>query len=140
MTHFFWYSIRDAPYEPERSFSETLQAGLFFRGPTVAQDEPKKVFYAFRFPFVAYPRKHSLFFWGRTANSKPARVEIQLRERGRWHSAAVVRADKAGIFRGLIRSRYGGKENGRVRAVYGAQRSVPFSMRPVADFPQPPFG
>ncbi len=140
MTHFFWYSIRDGPYEPERPSSETLQAGLFFRGPTVVQDEPKRVFYAFRFPFVAYPRKRSLFFWGRTANSKPARVEIQLWKRGRWHRARVVRANKVGIFHGLIHSRYGGKETGRARAVYGAQRSVPFSMRPVPDFPQPPFG
>jgi hypothetical protein len=140
MAHFFWYSIRDGPYEPERPFGETLQAGLFFRGPTVAEDEPKKVFYAFRFPFVAYPRKHHLFFWGRTANSKPARVEIQLWKRGRWHRAGVAQANEVGIFHGLVHSRYGSKENGRVRAVYGAQRSLPFSMRPVEDFFQPPFG
>ncbi len=140
MTHFFWYSLRDDPYEPERPFNLTLQAGLFFRGPTIAQDQPKKVFFAFRFPFVAYPRKRGLFFWGRTPTSKPGRVEIQLRKRGRWRRARAVHANKVGIFHGLIKSRYGRKKSGLVRVVYGGQRSVPFSMRPVADFPQPPFG
>jgi hypothetical protein len=140
MTHFFWYSLRDDPYEPDRPFSETLQAGLFFRGPTVAQDRPKRVFFAFRFPFVAYPRKSGLFFWGRTPTGSPGRVEIQIRKHGTWRRAHVVRADRVGVFRGLIGSRYGRKESGLVRAGYRGRRSVPFSMKPVEDFPQPPFG
>jgi hypothetical protein len=136
---FFWYSLRDAAPEP-RPFSETLQSGLYFRGATIEQDRPKKVLFAFRFPFVAYPRQKGLYFWGRTPTSKRGRVRIQLLEGGRWRTALVTRADAAGIFAGLIPRRYGRHKRGAARAVYQGQSAIPFSMRPVPDFPQPPFG
>lgn len=140
MTHFFWYSLEDAPSEPNRPFSETLQAGLFFRGPTVAQDQPKQVFYAFRFPFVAYPRKNGLFFWGRTPTSRAGRVSIQIRQGGHWRRAGGATADEVGIFRGTLGTDYGRDKQGLVRAVFQGHEAVPFSMHPVKDFRQPPFG
>lgn len=140
MTHFFWYSLRDDPYEPNRPFSETLQAGLFFRGATLAQDKPKQVFYAFRFPFVAYPRRHGLSFWGRTPDSRGGRVAIQLWKGGQWRGAGRARANRVGIFNGTLKTRYGRGKHGRVRAVYRGQPAIPFSMRPVKDFRQKPFG
>lgn len=140
MSHFFWYSIRDDPPEPNRPFSETLQAGLFFRGATVAQDQPKEAFYAFRFPFVAYPTKQGLSFWGRTPSSEAGKVSIQLRRGGRWLGAGSVQSDSDGIFQGLFERSYGRDKRGLVRAVFQGQPSVPFSMHPVADFRQPPFG
>lgn len=136
---FFWYSLRDAPLEP-RPFSETLQSGLYFRGATIEQDQPKEVLFAYRFPFVAYPRPKGLYFWGRTPNSKRGKVRIQLFKDGRWRTALVARADAAGIFAGLVPERYGRHERGAARAVYQGQSAIPFSMRPVPDFPQPPFG
>lgn len=138
--HFFWYSLRDFPYEPNRPFSETLQSGLYFRGPTVAKDQPKEFLKGFRFPFVAYPRRKSLYFWGRTPTSGRGRVVIQVLEHGHWRRAAVIRANAAGIFSGLARLRYGQNRRGAARAVYGGQASLPFSMKPVPDFVQPPFG
>jgi hypothetical protein len=138
--HFFWYSIRDDPIEPHRPFNETLQSGLFFRGATVAQDQPKQVFVAFRFPFVAYPKAKGLSFWGRTPTSQAGPVTIQLWQGGRWRKAGTAQANTTGIFRGLLHNSYGSDKRGLARAMYGGQAGVPFSMRPVPDFHQPPLG
>lgn len=137
--YFFWYSLRDGEYEP-LPFNQTVQSGLFFRGPTVAQDQPKEILFAFRFPFVSYPRAKGLFFWGRTPSSKPGRVKIQILKGGHWRKAAVVRADEAGIFKGVAPRHYGRNRKGAARAVYKGETSLPFSMKPVPDFPHPPFG
>jgi hypothetical protein len=137
---FFWYSLRDAQPEPQLPFSATLQSGLYFRGATIAQDQPKEVLYAYRFPFVAYPTAKGLSFWGRTPNSGPGRVAIQVWKGNKWQTVQATRADEAGIFRGLTPRRYGRHKRGSARAVYQGGPSVPFSMRPIPDFRQPPFG
>lgn len=138
--YFFWYSLRDPEPEPELPFSQTLNSGLYFRGPSVAQDGPKEILFAFRFPFVAYPREKGLFFWGRTPVSEAGRVTIEIRRRGHWRKAGVVQANEAGIFKGLTKQRYGRNKKGAARAVYKGEASLPFSMKPVPDFPHPPFG
>jgi len=140
VSHFFWYSLHDGESEPQRSFSETLQSGLYFRGPTLEQDEPKPVLYAFRFPFVAYPGQKGLSFWGRTPSSGRGRVAIQVQEGSGWRKVMTVRADKNGIFQGLAKTGYGRGKKGAARAYFGRGGSVPFSMRPVAEFRHPPFG
>jgi hypothetical protein len=140
VSNFFWYSLRDSAREPNRPFSETLESGLYFRGPTVAQDQPKPVLYAFRFPFVAYPGKKGLSFWGRTPSSKAGKVTIEVRDGRHWRQAIVVRADRQGIFHGVAKTTYGGNHSGAARARFGGVNSVPFAMRPVADFYHPPFG
>ncbi|MBK5219283.1 MAG: hypothetical protein JJE35_05810 [Thermoleophilia bacterium] len=138
--YFFWYSLRDPEPEPELPTSQTLASGLYFRGATVAQDQPKEFLYAFRFPFVAYPTAKGLSFWGRTPSSAPGKIAIQAWERGKWRTLHETKADSAGVFDGLIRRSYGGNKRGSVRALYAGQTSIPFSMRPVPDFLQPPFG
>ena len=138
--YFFWYSLRDPEPEPNLPFSQTDQGGLYFRGPTVAQDQPKEILFAFRFPFVSYPRQKGLFFWGRTPSSSGGRVTIQILKRGHWHKVAVARADSAGIFQGVASRRYGKNRSGAVRALYKGESSLPFSMKPVPDFPHAPFG
>jgi hypothetical protein len=140
VSHFFWYSLRDGKHDPGRSYSETLESGLYFRGAGVEQDQPKEVLAAFRFPFVAYPTGKGLSFWGRTPTSEGGTVAIQLWRGGSWQRAASAQAGKTGIFSGLIKSRYGSDRRGLARAVYKGQGSVPFSMRPVPDFRHPPFG
>lgn len=139
VTNFFWYSLRDSESQPSRPFSETYESGLYFRGATLAQDQPKPLFYAFRFPFVAYPAANGLSFWGKTPDGKAGKVKIQLRD-GKWHKAAAVRADRFGIFHGVVKTTYGSNRKGAARAQFGGIDSVPFSMRPVRDFRQPPFG
>ncbi len=138
--NFFWFSLRDFPPEPSLPFSETLQTGLYFRGGTVSGDQPKELMYAFRFPFVAYPQRRGLFFWGRTPNSAPGKIVIQLRGGGHWRRALVTHADRHGMFSGVAPTRYGRHRRGFARAVYRGEASIPFSMRPVPDFYQPPFG
>jgi hypothetical protein len=138
--YFFWYSLRDPAPEPDLPFSQTDQSGLYFRGPTVAQDQPKEFLSAFRFPFVAYPRAKGVYFWGRTPTSGQGRIVVQVLKHGRWRKAAVARADEAGIFSGMTKQRYGRNRSGAARVVYKGQASLPFSMKPVPDFPHPPFG
>jgi hypothetical protein len=141
VTHFFWYSLRDGLHQPGRSFSETLESGLYLRGgPDVEQDQPKEVLYAFRFPFVAFPKRNGLFFWGRTPESTPGKVAIQVWRGDRWRNAIVARADKAGIFAGVAPTHYGRSKSGFARAVYQGQNALAFSMKPVPDFRHPPFG
>jgi hypothetical protein len=139
INRFFWYSLRDdAP--TSRPFSETFQSGLYFRGATIAEDRPKPIMYAFRFPFVAYSRSDGFFFWGRTPNSKGGKVVIEVRKSGRWRNAVVVRADRFGIFKGVAKGGYGRRKRGFVRARYHGESAVPFSLKPVRGFYQPPFG
>jgi len=138
--HFFWYSLRDDLPDPTKPFSQSLESGLYFRGASIEQDQPKPVLAAFRFPFVAYPGRRGLSFWGRTPNSKRGKVTIQVLESKRWRRALVVRADGAGIFQGTAPSGYGSKWKGSARAHYAGSPSVPFSMKPVSDFRHPPFG
>jgi hypothetical protein len=139
ISRFFWYSLRDdAPSAVP--FSESLQSGLYFRGSTVAEDRPKKVMYAFHFPFVATSQKSGFSFWGRTPTSTGGRVIIQVRDLNGWRTAAVARADKAGIFQGVVETSYGQNKRGFVRARYRQESAIPFSLKPVKDFYQPPFG
>jgi hypothetical protein len=139
VTHLFWYPLRDEPtngYPP----SQSIQGGLFFRGETVAEDRPKKMLDAFRFPFVAISRRTGFFYWGRTPSSGPGRVVVQIRQGGGWRNAAVTRADRYGIFKGVVRGLYGRNRRGFVRARYRRDWAIPFSLKPVKDFYQPPFG
>lgn len=138
--HFFWFTIHDDPPNPALPFSETHQSGLYFFGSDGTDGRPKKELYAFRFPFVAYSRYNGFFFWGRTPTSTPGSVTIQVQEGGRWRDASVAHADANGIFTGVAEGRYGRKEHGMVRALYRGEEAVPFSLQPVRDFRQPPFG
>ncbi len=140
VTHFSWYSLRDQRHVPEASFAETLQSGLYFRGPEIGQDVPKEFFYAFRFPFVAYPTDSGVSVWGRTPTSTGGKVTIQLLRGGHWVNKLIVKANAKGIFTSLVPGRYGRNKKGAARAVFNGEIAMPFSMRPVRDFRQPPFG
>jgi hypothetical protein len=118
----------------------TLESGLYFRGPTLEQDRPKEVLHAFRFPFVAYPRTAGLFVWGKSPNSRPGKVRIEVWTGKHWRKALTTRADKNGIFTDVAKTGYGKGEEGLARAVFKGQSSASFSMRPVRDFKHPPFG
>jgi hypothetical protein len=140
VSQFFWLFLRDDPPQPNLPFSETFEAGLYFRGATVAEDRPKPSMYAFRFPFVAYSRKSGFIFWGRTPTSTPGSVSIQVQEGGQWRNASVARANANGIFEGEVEGGYGHNKRGTVRARYRKETAIPFSLKPVRDFWQPPFG
>ncbi len=136
---FFWYSLRDDP--PNPSYRDSLQSGLYFSGATVAEDRPKPILTAFRFPFVAYPRKRGLQFWGRTPDGAQASVVVQVRKKGKWVNLRRIKSNRFGLFRGTFKgNRYGADKRGSARAVIRGEASRPFSMRPVRDFYHRPFG
>lgn len=138
-SRFFWLTLRDQARHG-LPFDETYQAGLWFRGPTLAKDRPKPNLAAFRFPFVAFRHAKGIAVWGRTPDSSPAVVSIEVKRGRHWRVRTSLTADRDGIFRGLIRTSYGRDERGFVRAVITSGPSPPFSLHPVRDFYQPPFG
>ena len=136
---FFWFGLADFPRDG-RSTSENIESGLYFRGATPAHNRPKKVMYAFRFPFVASSSRSGFSYWGRTPTSKGGKVAIQVQEGSRWRTASVTNANASGIFKGAARTTYGRNKHGTVRASYRGETAIPFSLTPVKDFYQPPFG
>jgi hypothetical protein len=137
--NFFWYSLRDEPITAGTPASESIQSGLYFRGATVAGDKPKPYLQGFRFPFVAYPGK-SLKIWGVVPGRAKEKVAIEAKVNGRWQRIKTVTTNAHGLFQGSVRSAYGRDEKGSVRAVVGKEKSLPFAMKPIPDFKQPPFG
>jgi hypothetical protein len=131
---FFWYSLRDEP--SGGNYSLTLQSGMYF-----APNQPKPILNAFRFPFTSYPAKKGLQFWGRTPLAAKGKVAIEALKNGKWKRVKTVSTNAFGLFRGTVKgNKYGADKKGSVRAVFGGETSVPFAMRPVRDFYQPPFG
>jgi hypothetical protein len=140
VSNFMWYSLDDERPRPELPFRESLQSGLYFWAPTVAEEQQKPAMSAYRFPFVAFRLAHGLKYWGRTPASVGGKVVLQAKERGKWRKIGATAADAAGIFDGLLRTDYGRHKKGAVRARYIRSVSPGFPMRPVPDFSHPPFG
>lgn len=137
--NFFWFSLVD--FEPEgRPFSESVESGLYFWAPQLADQQPKPLLAAFRFPFVAFPKDNGLLVWGRTSAYKGGKVAIEAKQGGKWRRLKVIRADSHGMFSATLKSSYGANRKGNVRAVYFGESSVPFPMNPVGDFAHLPFG
>jgi hypothetical protein len=137
--HFFWYGLRDEPLGGGSAIRVSAQSGLYFRGNGLAGDRPKRVFYVFRFPFVAFPGKRGLTVWGRTPSGGAGKVSIQVR-RGGWRTVKTLRASANGIFSARLPTTYGRDRNGAVRARFEGVAAVPFPMGPSPEFLQPPFG
>ena len=125
-----WLDIRDNPY-PQTA----TQSGLYLRGATIAQDKPKAILTAFRFPFVAYARKGGIFVWGRTPWGKPGRVVVLQSSTGRWKQRASLTANSNGIFSGMVK----GTRTGFLRAQLAvggkaaSGKSLSFSLKQPPD-------
>jgi hypothetical protein len=132
-----WLDIRDHPYP-----ANAVQSGLYYAGPTLAKDKPKPTLTAFRFPFVAYQKKHGIFVWGRTPWGKPGRVVLYQSTTGRWRQRASLTANQYGIFSGMI----SGARIGYLRAQLAAGgkaaggKSLSFSLKRPPDRPIQIFG
>ena len=99
VSHFFWFGLRDEPLGPPNPASETVQGGLFFTGKTMSpKPRPKPIIKAFRFPFVAYPGKKGVRFWGRTPNGRRGKVRLQVKRKGK---VALVRQGQSEPLRDL---------------------------------------
>ncbi len=140
VSHFFWWDLRDEP-TGGLGYPNTVQSGLYFRGDTLAADRPKlTLLRAFRFPFVALRRGNGFFFWGRTPTSRGGAVRIEIRTKGGWHKVFTANANRSGIFSGVVSRRQGFDRRSVIGARYRGRAAVPFSLKYVKDFYQPPFG
>ena len=140
VSKFFWLSLRDWPRAEGLPFSETIESGLYFRGPTLEQDKPKKVLKAFRFPAVAFRKRTSIFVWGRTPLSTAGKVILTYRQGGGWKRLGVTKANRHGVYRATFRTKLGRNRKGVVRARHGNELSLPFPLKRERDRYQPPFG
>ncbi len=133
-----WFQLRDNPHEGF-AWGQTFQSGLYYRTTALYDNEkPKPALRAFRFPFVALPRGRRVVLWGRTPDSRAARVLVQRRtRRGGWDGFLVLRADRHGIFRGSLRGHRGAMLRARVGR---GNASLPFAVRRTRDRPVYPFG
>ncbi len=139
ISDFFWFQLRDEPRNGRPAW-ETIESGLYFRGATLAEDRPKELLYVFRFPFVASSGRSGFSFWGRTPTSTGGEVVIEVQKGRRWRRATVTHANPSGIFSGVARTTYGRDDQGTVRASFGGETAIPFSLHPIKEFDQPPFG
>jgi hypothetical protein len=127
-----WFLLRDQPMG-----SSPYQSGLYFRGATVANDQPKPMLAAFLFPFVAFPHRNLLTVWGRTPDSQPASVAIeQLSSNGTPALLGTLLAGPNGIFRGTLVTR----ARSDVQARIGSNVSPAFSLTAAPDQIFYPFG
>jgi hypothetical protein len=135
---FFWNKLRDQDQNAGPDYF--AQSGLYLRGASLAEDKPKRVLSAFRFPFVAFTAAQGVRVWGRTPTSQSGQVAIEVRKGDRWLAIATLRANRFGIFQRVVDTGYGRRKRGLVRAKYGDRVSLPFSLHYVHDFYVPPFG
>ncbi|MBK5232207.1 MAG: hypothetical protein JJE13_04405 [Thermoleophilia bacterium] len=142
VSKFFWLSLRDWKRPAGLPYSQTIDAGLYFRGPTVAGDRPKRVLKAFSFPFVAFSKPKGIAIWGRTPDSTAGKVKLSFRAAGskNWKKLATVNANRTGVFSDSIETRLGRHERGLVKATYEGNDSPAFSLKPVRDHIVSPFG
>lgn len=118
-----WTQLRDYPFP-----AYAYQAGFYRwdRG-TDRFNKPKLSLKAFRFPFVAFPRRGGITVWGRTPTSQRVPIVIQRKTSRGWVRLARVSPNAYGIFSRRISTR---RTKGTVRArwVAGRQSSVPFTL------------
>jgi len=118
-----WFRLRDEARG--RGFEFGLQSGIFFRGSTVAADQPKPLsFRAFRFPFTAYRRRGVAQLWGLTPGA--GRVVIERRRGRAWRRYAALRARGNRLFFSKRRIRKGTV----LRARQGSETSLSWRIGP----------
>jgi hypothetical protein len=129
-----WLQLHDDPRK-----EDDIQSGLYFNGPGgIANDRPKAILNAFRFPFVAFRGKGRTTYWGRTPDSRSALVRIELKVgTSPWRRIAAARANRHGIFTGVARLT---AKTGYVRARIGSDLSPSFSLVVPQDRSVTPFG
>jgi hypothetical protein len=122
-----WFRIQDDPLS-----QSPYQSGFY-----MASGVRKRSFTAFRFPVVAFAKRSGTYVWGKTPRGVPGRVVVEVKVGRRWRHLGRLNTDRYGIFRKTYRTRI---RRGYVRARLGSEKSLPFSLTPVADRYVNPFG
>jgi hypothetical protein len=126
-----WFLLMD--YSPTVNF---YQSGLYFHSAQLASAKPKPFIESFRLPFVALRRGRSVYVWAHTPFGKRGIVAVQRLAGRRWREIAKLRTDRYGIAQAVLAA----KPTGQFRALFGRERSLPFSMRVPPDQFFNPFG
>jgi hypothetical protein len=134
VSNVFWFLLRDQPGDGAPPL--IFQSGLFYRGDTPSLDRPKPVARSFHFPFVAIPGPRGVRLWGRTPDSDPGAVGIQVQTAHGWRTVRTLFADHYGIFTKLSDIR----THGWARAAYEGRHSVPYRIERTPPVFQRPFG
>jgi hypothetical protein len=118
-----WWRIRDDPVG--KSF---YQSGLYASGKTIQDDHPKLTFFAFRFPFVAYPvGSTEASVWGRTPWGRSEAVVVEQQIGDEWKEVGKFDANDYGIFSGNLRRHGDGPL--RARLDDGTAYAYPFALQ-----------
>jgi hypothetical protein len=124
-----WLQLRDQP----------LSEGYFQSGVRYVSGRSKPMVQAYRFPFVAYAKRSSIYVWGRVPGGRAARVSIEWAPRGSgWKRVATVSAVANGIFQGNVARRASGRL--RAKIVGTSDASAAFSLTVPPDHFYNPFG
>jgi hypothetical protein len=130
-----WFTLRDHPTR-----TSPYQAGLYFRGASIAGDSEKPAYTAFRFPFVAFTEADppNVVVWGRTPGGVPGTVVVEQYVASGWEPLVVLSADRVGIFSAELRAK--GRGSLRARLPGEGATSLPFSLVRPPDRIYQPFG
>jgi hypothetical protein len=126
-----WLQLMDDPLA-----TSFYQSGLYFWARTIGAAKPKPFIQAFRLPFVALRRGNGVFVWAHTPLGRTGRVIVQQTFKGGWTRVKVLRTDRYGVAQAVLPR----KPIGQFRAIFGLQKSLPFSMRVPKDRFFNPFG
>jgi hypothetical protein len=122
---FTWFLIRDQPLS-----NRVGQSGFYYRSDKgIASDRAKPTLRAFRFPFVAFPKKkNDVYLWGRTPTSAAENVLIERQSGSRWKLVKRLKANRYGIFQARV-DRPVKTTYLRARLANGRDQSLPFSLK-----------
>jgi hypothetical protein len=126
-----WFLLMDQ--DPAVSF---YQSGLYFHSAQLSSAKPKPFIEAFRFPFVALQQGSRVYVWAHTPFGKRGSVVVQQMSTGRWKKVKKLRTDRYGIAQAVLKA----KPVGQFRALFGREKSLPFSMQAPPDQFFNPFG
>ena len=126
-----WFLLMDQ--DPAVSF---YQSGLYFHSAQLSSAKPKPFIEAFRFPFVAFQQGSRVYVWAHTPFGKRGSVVVQQMSTGRWKKVKKLRTDRYGIAQAVLKA----KPVGQFRALFGREKSLPFSMQAPPDQFFNPFG
>lgn len=125
-----WFKIQDDPLTGPGS--TPYQSGFW-----TVKGSRKRSLTAFRFPTVGFKRSNGIYVWGRSPTSTPGPVVVDIKVGRKWRRLGTVRANASGIFKKTYRTPI---RKGYVRARFGGENSLPFSLTPVRDRYVNPFG
>jgi hypothetical protein len=116
-----WFLLRDEA--PGQGYQYSYQSGIYYRGTTIAADQPKPSYTAFRFPFTAIRSGQRARLWGLAPVA--GSVVVEANQGGTWTQVATLQAGRGRTFSRRLRVSRGTV----LRARQGNDTSLPWRVR-----------